>query len=430
MNIPMTASQYVQKFSSPFTLPKKVSPVMISNESLTAKSSSSTPTVSGKRILGFLKPQRLIQSSMGQATPSEETECRSLSAASCVSFTSAKCDKSTQYMSSSSLNILNALSKPLVRDAATETPYYFSYFSVNNMTPQRLYYYSGLSPKVFVSLTAICYNAMSRHERYCANKRLPFEDQLFMCLMKLRRNYGYTDLADRFHITESSCTTIFRFVLVILYQFFKPLVRNIPQLDICVEALPNCFKNDLLRQCSFSADCTDVRCGKPGGNLQLQKAFWSEYRHSYTLKTMICVLPSGVITYCSPFYPGRSSDRDIFVQSLLPQLLPGTEVAVDKGFLIHDDTSPLGIKLLLPAIRDGSSQFTTYEIMMSKVQSAARVHVERANEKIKNWKILNYIPSAYLDLSSAILLVVCGLSNLQTSILKEMNDYFKEIKFI
>lgn len=61
--------------------------------------------------------------------------------------------------------------------------------------------------------------------------------------------------------------------------------------------------------------------------------------------------------------------------------------------------------------------------MCAKI-ARARIHVECANERIKNFEILRHIPAKYGDLSNEILQVCCCLVNLQAPLLKEIAEKY------
>ena len=138
-----------------------------------------------------------------------------------------------------------------------------------------------------------------------------------------------------------------------------------------------------------------------------------------SLKCIIAVLPSNCITFCSSFFPGRISDKQICVASgFIQKLQAGHKLAVDKGFLIHD-ILPEGVTLCMPAFKHADDQFTHQQVFRSLVVASARTHVERANERLKNFKILNDFPYWYLDIASDILIVICGLVNMTSPLQAE-----------
>ena len=77
-----------------------------------------------------------------------------------------------------------------------------------------------------------------------------------------------------------------------------------------------------------------------------------------TLKAVTCVAPNGAITYCSPLYPGSTSDVAIVRHSkVLEKFKPGALILADKGFTIHNQL-PQGVCLNIPAFL--SSKWAVY----------------------------------------------------------------------
>ena len=70
------------------------------------------------------------------------------------------------------------------------------------------------------------------------------------------------------------------------------------------------------------------------------------------MKFAIGCANNGTVTWCSPAYPGCTSDRAIVQYSgILPHLRTGDLVMADKGFLIAD-LFPPGVSLNIPSFLD------------------------------------------------------------------------------
>ena len=92
----------------------------------------------------------------------------------------------------------------------------------------------------------------------------------------------------------------------------------------------------------------------------------------------------------------------------------GDLIIADKGFLIQD-ILPSGVSLNIPPFLH--NQFTPSEVLRTEEIGSARVHVERVNARIKNFRILNFIPH-HLRIHLPILVrVIATLVNFQCSLI-------------
>lgn len=79
-------------------------------------------------------------------------------------------------------------------------------------------------------------------------------------------------------------------------------------------------------------DATEVRVKQPS-NPRSQRASFSSYKHSNTVKVLVGVTPGALTSYISDAYGGSTSDRQIVERSPLTRLTePGDSIMADKGF--------------------------------------------------------------------------------------------------
>ncbi|KAF3834435.1 hypothetical protein F7725_025639, partial [Dissostichus mawsoni] len=97
---------------------------------------------------------------------------------------------------------------------------------------------------------------------------------------------------------------------------------------------------DPFQNCRMIVDCTDIKMAIPK-QMDIQKETYSAYRGMHSFKLLLGVAPNAVITYCSKLYPGSTSDKEI----------------------------------------------------ATKLIAQNRIHVERANARFKEFRILKFIPS-------------------------------------
>ena len=123
-----------------------------------------------------------------------------------------------------------------------------------------------------------------------------------------------------------------------------PLLEKI-QSNVDVSEFPNC---------RFLLDTTKVFIENPRNDLKAQRQTYINYKKRQTLKGLIVSAPNGIICFFSKLFPGLTSDKKMFEQSRLIDLLtPGDLILANKGFLMHD--------LLLQEVSVNTPQFLLNE---------------------------------------------------------------------
>lgn len=246
---------------------------------------------------------------------------------------------------------------------------------------------------------------------------ISWEDQIFLTLMKLRQNYTNLHLAQLF---SCSVGTISNVVITFIHVLHEILFT-----DIMTGSIPSREKNKLSAPSSFSQfnscriiiDCTDVECATPG-LMSEQSLTYSSYRGMNSFKVLVGVAPNGVITFISNFFPGSVSDKEIVSQSNLLALMDtGDLILADKGFLIQDIV-PKGVYVNIPPFLE-HGKFTESEIKVTKSIARCRIHVERANARLKDFKITTFIPPYLRSISDKVFQLCAALVNLQFPLIKE-----------
>lgn len=93
---------------------------------------------------------------------------------------------------------------------------------------------------------------------------------------------------------------------------------------------------------------------------------------------------------------------------------------VDKGFTIDNECLANNWKCYrLPFLKE-KRQFSKLEAILTSKIAKARVHVERSNQRIKNFKIMGEtMPSNLIPVVEDIFLVICATVNFSSPILKD-----------
>ena len=136
-----------------------------------------------------------------------------------------------------------------------------------------------------------------------------------------------------------------------------------------------------------------------------------------SFKVPVGVEPNAVITYVSKLYPGSISDKAIAQESgLLNHFTPGDMILVDKEFI--QDIVPWRVSVNIPPFLNNGT-FTESEAKATKAIARCRIHVERANARLKDFRILSFIPSYLRCYADVLFQLVAALVNLQFPLIKE-----------
>ncbi|XP_065193984.1 uncharacterized protein LOC135825183 [Sycon ciliatum] len=247
-------------------------------------------------------------------------------------------------------------------------------------------------------------------QRQCV-RALDDENSLLLTFMKLRLDCPNEDLAQRFSISAGTVSRIFTSYLMVMYHAFKsaqlPAWPARAQIDA---AMPQKFR-DLYPTTRTIIDCTEFPIQIPS-DPDTQRVTWSTYKNRNTFKALVCITPSGAISFISSLYGGSVSDREITKTcGVLDLLDKGDSNMADKGFTIKELCEERGAYVNIPPFIKNGQQLTEKELVQTRRVASLRVHVERAIERIKNFHTLDFILSAHFDIADAIFLVCCVVAD-------------------
>eukprot|EP00105_Crassostrea_gigas_P022642 XP_011442233.2 PREDICTED: uncharacterized protein LOC105338705 [Crassostrea gigas] len=221
------------------------------------------------------------------------------------------------------------------------------------------------------------------------------------------------DLAVRFGTSRATVSNIINTYVVVLHEiFFDGVLKEVgmPSQLKCKESLPKSFEE--FASARIAMDATEVIQDVPS-DMNCQSLSYSSFKSRHTVKAVTCVAPNGALVFSSELYPGSTSDSAIVDHcGVLNQLHAGDLILADKGFNIFDKL-PSGVSLNTPPFLSNKAHFTKEEAKLCYKIGKERIHVERANERIKNYDILNHIPAQYRHLSTKNFQLCCCLINLQ-----------------
>ena len=137
--------------------------------------------------------------------------------------------------------------------------------------------------------------------------------------------------------------------LVILSKTLQPLIVWSSR-GVLRRHHPSAFKS--YKNCACIIDCTEIFIEKPL-NLEARAISWYNYKHTNTIK-LIGISPAGAVTFLSPGWGGRTSDKQLTIESGFLDLLTfGDSILADRGFLIAEEVASRGAVLAIPSFTRG-----------------------------------------------------------------------------
>ena len=249
---------------------------------------------------------------------------------------------------------------------------------------------------------------VSSIEKRGTSRSLTPLNEFFLVLCRLRCGLMETDLSYRFQISQSTVSRII--ITWINFIFFK--FKDIP-IWPCRQQI-NHFMPQLFKEFYPTTRCiidaTEIFIQSPS-NPQAQQLTFSSYKNHNTLKALVAITPSGAISFISKLHGGSTSDRELFLNSGLLELLePGDSVMADRGFTIADLLDAKVVSLNIPP-RKVNDQLSDTKLITTRRIAALRIHVERAIGRIKSFKILHDLPNNMNRITDQIFFVCCMLCN-------------------
>ena len=244
--------------------------------------------------------------------------------------------------------------------------------------------------------------------------KLDMREMLLLCLIKLKLNLTFKCLAVMFRISATTTAAYFNFIIDLLY---KCMPVPWPPQEIIRRNLPYCFRKKF-NNTRVILDCSETSVETPSC-ASCRIKIYSHYKGGSTVKFLIGIAPNGLIIFISKMYGGRASDSFIVRDcGILEKMEFSDAVMVDKGFLIEEDCNDFAIELIQPPFLRQQQHLKKLEAEKNEMIASARVHVERAIQRIKLYSILKHkLPWELVGRADQILHVVCSLVNLQNPII-------------
>lgn len=324
----------------------------------------------------------------------------------------------TEEAVSSSVATQTSSSSISLKDQDTQTATNDQLRSIDKFDDEACHLYTGLGTiaKFYMVLSTLG-GARFRLQYYqCVKPTLSIPDQFLLTLIKLRTHPSHAELAINFKITEKMVANIFITWINFMYRQWREVDWWSEQ-NVVRFYSPDSFKRSYpnTRCIVDGTECPVKKPGNPTG----QQVTWSSYKNRNTVKVLVGIAPSGLVTYVSDAYGGSASDRQITEQSNLPMRFdPSDELMVDKGFNCEDLFIPHHVTLVQPKFFSKKSRLSNETVKGDRKVAAQRVHVERIIGLAKTYRILTTpLNHAELPLSSEIISVCFWLCNFRPTIM-------------
>ncbi|XP_071810336.1 uncharacterized protein [Asterias amurensis] len=210
-------------------------------------------------------------------------------------------------------------------------------------------------------------------------------EQFILVLCRLRQGFSLKHLGYLFGISESTVGSYVSRWINFMYD--RLTVLSIwPSKDAVLKNMPQIFR-DKYPDTRVVLGCSEI-CAEVPDSVTQQ----SIYKHHVSYKSLLGVAPRGEITFVSKLQPASVSKRELVIRSgfLNPSLFKEDDVVMtDQGFTIEDLLEPMNVKLDTPAFLKGRGQFKTQETHKTQHMEAERIHVERAIDNVKQFRILD-----------------------------------------
>jgi hypothetical protein len=283
-------------------------------------------------------------------------------------------------------------------------------------------YFIGLTSAQFSSLYDFLgpakfnlsyWNSSRKVKNSTDSSKLSLKEQLFVTLLRLRRGFNIFTLAHMYNVSLFYIRSIFTTWIMYMFHHFKCLEYEMfPEREVFKRTLPKVFRT--FKNIRATIDCTEFRCEVPRNYAQ-QGNTYSSYKHHCTMKCLIAVNPNGAACFVSDLYEGSITDVDIFNKcGIMKHINPEDTFLVDKGFKIQHLLLEKQATIFIPPFLGKREKFTAEEIMLTKRIAKARIHIERFNERLKKFRMIDcVIPQSLTPIASQLVFVASCLVNFQ-----------------
>ena len=225
-----------------------------------------------------------------------------------------------------------------------------------------------------------------------------------------------------FGVSSKAVSSIFTTWIFALYFLFKDCIAW-PSRARTNKFMPKSFKKSFPRTRAI-IDCTEIFIERPK-NPTVNARTYSNYKSHNTFKFLVSITPTGAFNFISNIWGGNTSDRYITEHSgFLDLVSPGDEIMADRGFTIRDLLTERKAYLTIPPFtrkcKWGKGKYlNASEIQKTRKIANLRIHVERAIQRLKEFRMLSQIiPWNMKSLVQPMVTVAAFICNLQKPLVK------------
>lgn len=273
-----------------------------------------------------------------------------------------------------------------------------------------LHFYTGLENLEKIMLVFYSLGNSVHNLNYFYGKpstKIDALEQFFITLIILRRHKTFEEITMLYKITLKHVYSIF----ITWIRFMSLQWRNL-ELWIDKERIKAYMPLDFQDKYPGTRVLLDAtECPIKKFKLPLaQQVTFSSYKNRNTVKVLIGITPSGLISYVSPSYGGSATDRQIIERStILDKFVYNDEIMVDKGLNVQDIFMPYGVKVNMPAFFKKGNQISSATLSSNRKVASKRVHVERVIGMLKTYKILKEPMNQTETLLSSDIIFICAM---------------------
>ena len=254
-------------------------------------------------------------------------------------------------------------------------------------------------------------------KKHGPKRKLSLKDELLLCLMKIRLGLIHEDLADRFKVSPGTVSSIVTTWLKALAKHLRHLI-SWTRREYIQAQLPS----RISRQYPYLRaiiDCTEIYIERPR-DLLMQSHTWSDYKKSNTAKILVAITLRGAFSFVSEAFGGRATDKYIVYNSgFLDLIEPYDQIMADNGFAIQADLLMKNAELVKPPPAKGFEQAPHCHVMATKKVANIRIHVERAIQRLKTFRILSgTFPISMISLLDEVITVCASICNLDRMLIE------------